>query len=63
LSALWFMMKKVRDFVPENFDAANEVLTKLWLGSKTDPVMPDPVNVPTMLDHVGQESPGRSSSV
>ena len=57
-AAVWYVMEQVRDFVPANFDKADETLTKLWLGWKKDPEFPEAINVLTLLAHADKSCPG-----
>lgn len=51
-------MEKVRDFVPDDFDQADDLFAKLWLGWKKDQEFPQAINVLTMLTHADKSCPG-----
>jgi hypothetical protein len=57
-AATWYVMETVRDFVPENFSTTDDIMLKLWLGSRKDSNLPDPINVLKMLDHANKTCPG-----
>jgi len=57
-ATVWYVMERVRDFVPENVDATRDIFTKLWLGWKNEAEFPEAFNVLTLLKHAEKSHPG-----
>src|SRR5262249_31434404 len=58
-SALWYLNRKIKTAI--ELDAVGDIdeyLMRLLMGSKTDPAMPDPINVLTFVKRVDKEANG-----
>jgi hypothetical protein len=57
-AATWYLVEKIENFKPEDYAGTDDIMKRLWLGSKTDPNVPDPINVLTMLRQANKSCPG-----